>query len=313
MNNPSQPTPSADDVFQSPRKLSLSWIRCDPERRIGLPAGRDTSPHPFTSIILAAFTTGIIYVIAFLIKAPPNNSGLEMADSEPTDGFGTILWDLLTGYSGIPIFIVSLGMWAASILILKSLKIKAQRSAFKLELIPPSPNFRVTPNTVDSVVEHLESIVEEPSRFLLLERIISVLQNVRNVGRVSDIDEMFSSAADADEARMESSYTIVRGFIWAIPVIGFIGTIIGLTQAISQFGTVLSAGTEMSKVDTSQLGLVIAGLDTAFITTGEGLIVALILQLLMVAVRRSDELLLDDIRSTCTKRIMSRVRLEEEV
>ena len=37
--------------------------------------------------------------------------------------------------------------------------------------------------------------------------------------------------------------TVLRGFIWAIPVLGFIGTVIGLTQAMGRFGAALkSAG-----------------------------------------------------------------------
>ena len=315
MSDSSPSKTSADTVFLDLPSDALAWSKIDPERRIGLPSGRDTSPHVFTTAIMAMLLMAMVYGVAFLMRGYLNSfdpSSFESTDSSELTSplYGDLLWTLLTGYSRIPVAIFAIGSWAASILLLKSLKIRAQRVALNFDVLPPEPDFRLTPDTVDPVIDHVESTVADSGRFLFLDRVISVLRNVRNVGRVSDIDEMFASAADADEARMESSYTIIRGFIWAVPVLGFIGTILGLTEAISQFGVVLASGNGVANTDTAELGRVIAGLDTAFVTTGEGLVVALLLQLAMASIRRADEVLLDDIRKTCTKKVMSRVRIK---
>ena len=317
MSDSSPSKTSADTVFLDLPSDALAWSKIDPERRIGLPSGRDTSPHVFTTAIMAMLLMAMIYGVAFLMRGYLNSfvpSSVESADSSELTSplYGDLLWTLLSGYSRIPVAIFAIGSWAASILLLKWLKIRAQRVALNFDVLPPEPDFRLTPDTVDPVIDHVESTVGDSGRFLFLDRVISVLRNVRNVGRVSDIDEMFASAADADEARMESSYTIIRGFIWAVPVLGFIGTILGLTEAISQFGVVLASGNGVANTDTAELGRVIAGLDTAFVTTGEGLVVALLLQLAMASIRRADEVLLDDIRKTCTKKVMSRVRIKVE-
>ncbi len=299
----SQSEESAERAFLDLPEDVTAWSKIDPERRVGLPSGRDTSPHVFTTTITAALFMAVIYGLAFLLRG-------YLDSFDPDASYGDFIWTLLAGYFGIPIAIFGLGSWACSILLLKWLKIRAQRRALSFDILPIDPDFRLTPETVDPVIDHVESTIIDSSRFLFVDRVVSVLRNVRNVGRVSDIDEMFASAADADEARMESSYTIMRGFIWAVPVLGFIGTILGLTEAISQFGIVLASGGGVSNTDTTELGKVIAGLDTAFVTTGEGLVVALLLQLLMAGVRRADEVLLDDIRKTCTRKVMSRVRIK---
>ncbi|MDC0429379.1 MotA/TolQ/ExbB proton channel family protein [Phycisphaerales bacterium] len=308
---------SPDSVFLDLPGDTLTWSKIDPERRVGLLSGRDTSPHVFTTAIVAMLLMAIVYGLAFLLRGylnsfvPPTIESTGSSDlASPL--YGDLLWTLLTGYSRIPVAIFAIGSWAWSILLLKWLKIRAQRVALDFDVLPPEPEFRLTPDTVDPVIDHVESRIVDSGRFLFLDRVISVLRNVRNVGRVSDIDEMFASAADADEARMESSYTIIRGFIWAVPVLGFIGTILGLTEAISQFGIVLASGDGVTSTDTAELGKVIAGLDTAFVTTGEGLVVALLLQLAMAGVRRADEVLLDDIRKTCTRKVMSRVRIKAD-
>ena len=47
--------------------------------------------------------------------------------------------------------------------------------------------------------------------------------------------------ADYDEEQIASSYGLVNSFLWAIPVLGFIGTVIGLRAAIGALGITLRA------------------------------------------------------------------------
>jgi biopolymer transport protein ExbB/TolQ len=141
-----------------------------------------------------------------------------------------------------------------------------------------------------------------------------VLRMMRNLGRVGDVDELLASRADQDEASNDSGYTVLRGFIWAIPVLGFIGTVLGLTEAMGQFGATLGsvqegAGSSQVSALVQNLTGVLDGLKTAFVTTGQALVAVLIIQLVMIAVKRADEQLLDDIQGTCTRTIVARVRL----
>jgi biopolymer transport protein ExbB/TolQ len=223
--------------------------------------------------------------------------------------FGEELWRYLTGFSGIPIPIFLLSCWSAAILTIKAAKIRAQRTALRLRFMPGDPGFVLSVATVDRVINSIEQGVDEPHQFLLLDRVLTALKSIRNIGRIGDLDEMLNSAAEADDDAMDSGYTVVRGFIWAIPVLGFIGTIVGLTEAISGFGAVLQANDATIDVLTSSLTEVIAGLDTAFITTGEGLIAALLLHLSVTFVRRNDERLLDDCRQYAARNITAHVRI----
>jgi biopolymer transport protein ExbB/TolQ len=118
------------------------------------------------------------------------------------------------------------------------------------------------------------------------------------------------SQAEADEAAIESSYTIVRGLIWAIPVLGFIGTVIGLSQAIGAFGSVLATTAEINALKPA-LQSVTAGLATAFETTLHALVAALGVQMILVMLKRTEEQMLDDFMEYCQRRIVNRLRLHE--
>ena len=278
---------------QAPGEV-LSYAAIDPERRLALPSGRFTTPAGSTSLILGLVLMGILYAVGWAIQRTT---------------FGGIAWQYLTGFSGIPIPIFLLSCWAAAILLIKAGKVRAQRTALRLRFMPTDPGFVLSVGTVDRVIDSIEQGVDEPHRFMLLDRVLTALKSIRNIGRIGDLDEMLGSVAEADEDAMDSGYTVVRGFIWAIPVLGFIGTIVGLTEAISGFGEVLQASDASVDVLTQSLTEVIGGLDTAFVTTGEGLVAALLLHLLLTFVRRSDERLLDDCRQYAARNITAHVRI----
>jgi biopolymer transport protein ExbB/TolQ len=150
--------------------------------------------------------------------------------------------------------------------------------------------------------------VDDPRHFLVLNRIQIALSNLRNLGRVTDVDEILRSQAEHDEAAMDTSYSLLRGFIWAIPVLGFIGTVLGLSDAIGAFGGMLGTVDDVSQI-TASLRDVTGGLAVAFETTLEALVAALAIQLFATFLRKSEEEFLDQAREYCHKHIVNRLRM----
>ena len=110
---------------------------------------------------------------------------------------------------------------------------------------------------------------------------------------------------------METSYAMVQGFVWAIPVLGFIGTVLGLSEAIGEFGSVLESSQDVS-VMTQSLKGVTGGLATAFETTLLALVAALIIQLVMTVLKKSEEEFLDAAMEYCIRNVIGRLRLSAE-
>jgi biopolymer transport protein ExbB/TolQ len=269
----------------------------DPEARLGLPSGPGTTPAILTCFVGTTVFAGVAYGTAYSFR----------------DGtVGGMIWDYMTGFGGIPIPIFVLSMWSLAFLLVKALKIRAQRRALYISFVPDDPAFVLNEGTADAVIDAIDRSVDDASRFMFLSRCRSVLRMMRNLGRVSDVDDALASRGDQDESSMDSGYTVLRGFIWAIPVLGFIGTVIGLTQAMAKFGDAMAAaGSDVSEI-TSRLKTVLDGLDTAFVTTAEGLIAVLVIYLIQSFVRSADERLADDVRAACSNAIVSRVRISRK-
>ena len=178
----------------------------------------------------------------------------------------------------VPYATVFFSAWALMILFVKVLKIRLQRRALEHRIVPDDPSFILSTQTVQGVLDRLHELADDPREFILYNR------------------------------ALESSYTVVRGLIWAIPVLGFVGTVLGLSEAISGFTKVLQAGADIEAIKTA-LGPVTSGLSMAFETTLQSLMGALIVQLIMTLIKRNEEQMNDSFVDYCQRHIVGRLRI----
>lgn len=269
--------------------VPLCWYRHDPEQRLGFRGGRFTKVNPALPLLVAVVLSATFYA-AVLVW-----------------GEGWFV-DMFVRRGPTQYAAVFFTAWALGILWFKWRKLRFQRRSLEYLVVPDTPGFVLAPTTVDEVMQRIYETADEPRHFTLFNRITVALANLRNLGRVTDVGDILRSQAEQDEAIVESSYALVEGFVWAIPVLGFIGTVLGLSQAISQFSTVLSTGRDVGAIAEGLRG-VTAGLATAFETTLVALVAALAIQLLMVTLRRSESEFLEACAEYCTRHIVGRLRL----
>ncbi len=274
-------------------KKPLDWHSSDIERRLGFSGSKYTDVNTWLAIILSALITGGLF--AALCNA-----------SSAIRRHPAVAILLERGWT--PYAMVSLFMLAIVILFVKWRKLAFQKRALSVELIPVGTSFALTPDTAVDVLKTLNGIVDDPKRFVLFNRIERALLNLRNVGNLSDVSEMLRAQAENDESHTESSYGLLAGIVWVIPILGFIGTVIGLSGAIGGFGAVLNADATVSSLKDS-LTPVTGSLGIAFDTTFVALLLAMVIQMAMTVLRRQEELFLDACREYSHVNIISRLRI----
>ncbi|MDR0328830.1 MAG: MotA/TolQ/ExbB proton channel family protein [Planctomycetaceae bacterium] len=266
----------------------LSWQRNDIELLFGVRSNRFTAVHSGVSVALALTATVFFYAILYLM---PHNWFTDMFT--------------LRGFT--PYLMVLLAFWSAIILLFKWTKIRLQWQALRISILPES-TFVLSPNTVDQVMQNINLMVEQPKHFFLFNRIVGALSNLKNIGMISDVSDILRTYNEQDEESVETSYSLLNGFLWAIPVLGFIGTVQGLSVAIGEFGRVLQQGGNMEAL-TSSLQTVTGGLATAFETTLVALVFALFLHLWATAMRKTEEELLHACSEYCSQNIVGHLRM----
>jgi hypothetical protein len=138
----------------------------------------------------------------------------------------------------------------------------------------------------------------------MVNRIRKALELFEIRQSVSDVREMMSSQSDIDSARIGGSYTLPRAFLWAIPLLGFIGTVLGLSQAIGgmNFANVEDVGKIVSSINN-----VTSGLGTAFDATLLGLVLAMMLNFPINSLSKQEDDNLNEIDAFCNEVLLPRL------
>ena len=287
MAQPTQPTTTV--TTQPKLDARIGDIEC----MIGFPSGRYTVASAPLWLGVAAVMT--ILVALFLVIVAPDGYLLLMMNR---------CW---TNWA-----VVFFSWWCLGILLAKWIKTSIQLRALRaVDIVPRRGDFILSPGTSGDVLRRIKAVAERPKDFLLFRRIDMALSNLGNIGEVRDVGAVLESQADSDGSSVDSSYTVIRSLIWTIPILGFIGTVVGLSQAIGSFTDVLTqTGSDAGSIK-SKLGPVVGGLATAFETTLVALVAAVIIQLLSTWVYKREEALLDGITDFTTENVLSRLKLTD--
>jgi biopolymer transport protein ExbB/TolQ len=120
----------------------------------------------------------------------------------------------------------------------------------------------------------------------------SVAQRVEDVlhyraARSGDgLEEHLRYLADLASDRLMQSYSLIRTITWAVPIMGFLGTVVGITMAI--------ANVTPEQLDSS-LPEVTAGLAVAFDTTAQALAMSMLLVFGTFLIERGELSVLNDV------------------
>lgn len=137
----------------------------------------------------------------------------------------------------------------------------------------------------DLLLEKLRELPAGVRNGYFISRLENTLDFVaRNRSAIGVEDEM-KYLSDMDAERMSQSYSLIRLVVWAIPILGFLGTVMGITLAIGALSGNLS--------DTAAtLPQMIAGLSVAFDTTAIALAFSIVLMFTQFLVEKSENRLL---------------------
>ena len=218
-----------------------------------------------------------------------------------TAGFYALLYQgplhhplMLRYFAGHPINMIETGLFFVGLmaLALKLLELLGQHSALGAVTLGESTGNEPASKAGD----WLESLAQLPTgarRSYLGRRLTEALETVQQRGSADSLVEDLKYLSDMDAGRAQDSYSLVRIVIWATPMLGFLGTVVGITDALGDLGRELgSSGTEASgSLNTAMQGL-LAGLYVAFDTTAIALCFSIALMFVQFMLDRSETQLL---------------------
>ena len=146
---------------------------------------------------------------------------------------------------------------------------------------------------------------------LMFRRIRRIFHHIKAIPKKEEINKIFDYQAQIDANRMENSYAILNVFIWAIPILGFIGTVFGIGEAIGEFSSFIRSvsSVELGSQMRSALGGVTSGLSIAFNTTFLALVFVIPIMVLSSFLKKTEEDLLLQMEEYCLEEVLPHLHI----
>ena len=219
------------------------------------------------ALLFAVIGVAVLYV-AQLFVFPDVDSGMVYR----------VLW-------GNAISPVILGIFLIALFLLlgKRRKLRREKNSSQFFLSQIAPRLIDDSTRVESVTDRAADVHDN----LLVNR-WRRMQAFNAQSTHSDTDQ---TPSELEMEHLQNSYAVPRFFVWALPIIGFVGTVWGIGQSISFFSDTMSssqAGASVSALLQQNIPLVTKGLSTAFDTTFLALLLSLPATALLVLTERDE-------------------------
>lgn len=184
-------------------------------------------------------------------------------------------------------------LWAVLIIALKFVQALTARRALNVRWISLDPGQRVLPEDARA---HLRPLLAQPlrSRGIIERALVRGLQRFAVTGDVPAVVAAVHETVDTEAERFDSELAMLRYIVWAIPSIGFIGTVRGIGSALGQ---------AQAAIDGDIAG-VTASLGVAFNSTFVALMASMLVMFLLSQLQRLQEGLILDAHAYCDETLV---------
>jgi biopolymer transport protein ExbB/TolQ len=196
-----------------------------------------------------------------------------------------------------PEFEIIFCLWGMIVLGYKLLNISKERRLFRYDFIRVQPGERIIPeDALDRYKELKTAIDRDPKAHerLLPECLLAALYRFHASNSIQDAANAIRERAELHGDRLDSSLSLVRYIAWAIPAIGFIGTVRGIGDALN-FAEQAIHG---------DVSAVTSGLGLAFNSTFVGLSMCIILMFFLHMVQQRQEAFIIETQTFCRDKLI---------
>jgi biopolymer transport protein ExbB/TolQ len=182
-------------------------------------------------------------------------------------------------------------------LVLKALDTLAQRVVLAKPVFGPLPRQGQPTEHCETLLAQIDRLPRLQQTGYLVMRLRAAIEHIQRHGSAESLSDELKYLADSDVSRSQSSYGLFRVIVWAIPILGFLGTVIGITMALN--------AVDLQSPDQSMLQ-VLNGLGLKFDTTALALTLSMVLMFVHFSVERTENALLAQVDQRAEEELAGR-------
>jgi biopolymer transport protein ExbB/TolQ len=195
---------------------------------------------------------------------------------------------------------IILALWALAIMGFKGTTILRQRRLLSRDLIPLAEGVRILPEDTRELARQIQALPDDQRLSLLPRALLAGLQRFGTTRSVQDVASAVHAYCSAEAERLESELSMIRYIAWAIPSIGFLGTVRGIGDALSQAHLAIEGN----------IFGVTRSLGVAFNSTLIALLVSLLLMFILHQLQLLQERTILETEAYCEEKLTQRLHAE---
>jgi biopolymer transport protein ExbB/TolQ len=185
-------------------------------------------------------------------------------------------------------------IWALAIMGYKARRTLQEQALLDRRLLDIPEGTSVLPQDAREYSRGLEALPEGEQDYLLPRTLLSALQRFATTGSIQAVSDTIKESCEVESDRLDSELSMVRYIAWAIPSIGFIGTVRGIGDALGQ----------AYKAVEGDISGVTVSLGVAFNSTFVALVLSIIIMFALHQLQLSQERLVLDCQRYADKRLL---------
>jgi biopolymer transport protein ExbB/TolQ len=124
--------------------------------------------------------------------------------------------------------------WAIAIMAYKGIATIRQRAMLHMDLILLAEGVRILPEDTRELSRQIQALPAHQRNSLIPRALLAALHRFSATRNIQDVANTTQAYCTSEGERLESELSMIRYIAWAIPSVGFIGTVRGIGDALGQ-------------------------------------------------------------------------------
>lgn len=194
--------------------------------------------------------------------------------------------------------------WVMAEIRIKQKKIFSEKTILTQGILPEKENYVIYKDEINEFRKKMSEYEKQQGVFYLTNLVKQACIKYIRSTSISEVIDLVSKQSSIDQEREEASQSVIKYLLWAMPSLGFIGTVLGIAEALGHAGKLIS-GDQKAAMDiiTLKLGM-------AFDTTLVALVLSVISMWFFHSLQEEQENLHSDIEQYVINNFINRIAVE---
>ncbi len=260
-------------------------------------------PYEFVYQLFALILAIIVVEVFYLSVVRPTAAEIieeqnMLAAADPEYVRERSVWVLIKDLEQQSCFILM--FWALAIMGYKAVKTSSERRLLEVDLVHVPEGMRILPEDTRDFARQVQALPEDRQNMLLPRALLNALRRFGSTRNIQDVSTSTHTICESEAERLESELSMIRYISWAIPSIGFIGTVRGIGEALAQ----------ADKAVKGDIAGVTQSLGVAFNSTFIALLISIFLMFLVHQLQLMQERLVFDSENYCDEKVIRHMKAD---